>query len=72
MTIDTTALATLSDADWATVTAAIMQEIQRRNTLSAAVQSVSDTTQQYIQAGGDSAALVSAVQDTAISITLDN
>ena len=65
MTIDTDNLPTIPDADWPTVTAAIMQEIQRRNTLSAAVQSISDTTQQYVAAGGDSAALISAVQQAA-------
>ncbi len=65
MTIDLDTLPTVSDADWSTVTSAVMQEIQRRNTLSAAVQDVTATTQQYIQAGGDSAALVSAVQQAA-------
>lgn len=67
MTIDTTTFPTLSDADWQTVTAAVMAEIQRRNTLSAAVQSVTDTTRQYVDAGGDSAALVTAVQQAAAS-----
>ena len=63
MTIDTDNLTALSDADLGSLLTAALAEQSRRSTLATAVQSVTKTAQQFVDIGGDKAALVTAIQD---------
>lgn len=63
MTIDTDNLTTLPDADLGSLLTAALAEQSRRSTLATAVQSVTQTAQEFVDIGGDKTALVTAIQD---------
>jgi len=63
MTIDTDNLTTLTDADLGSLLTAAYGEQARRSTLATAVQSVTQTAQEFVDIGGDKTALVAAIQD---------
>lgn len=62
MTIDTDHLDQLSDTDLGSLLTAALAEQSRRATLATAVQSVTQTAQEFVDIGGDKASLVTAVQ----------
>ena len=63
MTIDTDNLTTLTDSDLGSLLTAALAEQSRRATLATAVQQVTQTAQEFVDIGGDKAALVTAIQD---------
>ncbi|VEI04093.1 Uncharacterised protein [Acidipropionibacterium jensenii] len=63
MAIDTDNLTTLSDTDLGSLLTAALAEQSRRSTLATAVQSVTQTAQQFVDIGGDKTSLVTAIQD---------
>ena len=56
-------LRALTDSDWQALLALIQAEGVRRDTLASSVSQVTQITQTYVAAGGDPAALVTAVTD---------
>lgn len=67
MTIDTDNLTTLSDADLGSLLTAALAEQSRRSALAQSVAQVTNTAQEYVDAGGDKTQLIDAVQ--AVTIT---
>lgn len=63
MTIDTDNLTALTDTDLGSLLTAALAEQSRRSTLATAVQSVTQTAQEFVDIGGDKTALVDAIQD---------
>ncbi len=63
MSITADQLTALSDDDWRSLVALVQAEGARRDTLASSVSQVTQITQTYVAAGGDSAALVTAVTD---------
>lgn len=63
MTIDTDHLDQLADTDLGSLLTAAYGEQSRRSALAQSVTQVTKIAQEYVDAGGDKASLVTAIQD---------